>query len=606
MSDTTTTPINAAKKRAMIAGAIVLALGAAQYQFNIIPMKASHESVVPNSFALPTDAGKTAATSTVAPVSMPSTKPCEVHAPVMRFSVWEWNAQMGLFFANGGPVTTCGSLMQQHGVTVRFTRQDDTNKSQTEQVKFAAALAQGADTPADGVQFVTIMGDGAAQYLAAINKLLDKYGHDYRAEVIGAVGYSRGEDGWWGPQTWQSDATAMKGGATAGVLRDGDWNIAQYKLANDGIKNNPDPTTWDPDAMNWFAVDDYLKAAEVFVTGLCEDRPVVRNGKITRDPKHHTCVDGFVTWTPGDVNAAKGRGGVVRLLSTKENVYQMPSVIIGIHKWDANHSKQIESMLAAAFEGGDQVKQFDAALSRAGQASYAIYADQTPAYWVKYYKGVVERDKTQQPVPLGGSTVMNLADNLTLFGLAEGYGGVDASLFKATYEGFGTIVSQQYPALMPTFPKTTEAVNTTFLEALQATMKGASADVQTFDTPAEVSRDTQVAKRDWGIQFDPGQDTFTPSALVTLQNLYNQLVVGGALVIALDGHTDNTSHAVNQDLSERRARAVKAWLQLKAPALFPDNRFVVRGFGDSQPIATNDTPEGRAQNRRVTITLGSK
>lgn len=576
--------------------------------FNWIPAAIHQKSAIPTGVNLQEAQTGDVPAGSVAALPLPTTEPAPQKGSPVRMAVWAWNAQMGLFAANGGPVTTKGSLMEKHGVTLKITRQDDTEKTKAEQIKLAKALHDGETNPSVGVHLTNIMGDGAAAYLASINKVLEPLGPDYRAEIVGAVGYSRGEDGWWGPQTWKDDSAGMKGGATAGVLRDGDWNLAQYKLANDGIKNNPDATTWDPDAMNWFAADDYLKAVEMYVAGYCEDRAVVRDGRTTSEPKHHTCVQGVVTWTPGDVNLAKAKGGLVRLISTKENAYQMASVMIGIHSWNVRNAQKVEDLLAAAFEGADQVRSSDAWLSRAGQASYAIYAEQSPAYWVKYYKGVIERDRTQQPVPLGGSTVMNLADNLALFGLAEGSGGLDGSVFKAAYEGFGDVASQQYPKLMPKFPKATEAVNTTFLTALAQKMPHSQADLETFeDSGAPIAKDNVVASRNWSIQFASGSATFTPAAIQTLNSLYQQLLVGGALQVDIEGHTDNVGNsAANLSLSEARAKAVREWLQAKAPTFFPENRVRVAGFGDAQPIASNDTPDGRARNRRVTVVLGSK
>ena len=67
------------------------------------------------------------------------------------------------------------------------------------------------------------------------------------------------------------------------------------------------------------------------------------------------------------------------------------------------------------------------------------------------------------------------------------------------------------------------------------------------------------------------------------------------------GHTDNTGAAsYNQDLSERRAAAVSSVLIGAGVAANRINSF---GLGESQPIGSNLTPEGRAQNRRVDITM---
>jgi OOP family OmpA-OmpF porin len=67
----------------------------------------------------------------------------------------------------------------------------------------------------------------------------------------------------------------------------------------------------------------------------------------------------------------------------------------------------------------------------------------------------------------------------------------------------------------------------------------------------------------------------------------------------VEGHTDNTgSDAYNQALSVRRANAVLKYL---VDAGVPASRLSAQGFGESQPVADNDTAEGRAQNRRVVL-----
>ena len=71
--------------------------------------------------------------------------------------------------------------------------------------------------------------------------------------------------------------------------------------------------------------------------------------------------------------------------------------------------------------------------------------------------------------------------------------------------------------------------------------------------------------------------------------------------IEVIGHTDNTgSAAFNQDLSQRRASSVANVLRDSG---VPSNRLVTFGRGEEQPIASNLTPEGRAQNRRVEIII---
>ena len=71
------------------------------------------------------------------------------------------------------------------------------------------------------------------------------------------------------------------------------------------------------------------------------------------------------------------------------------------------------------------------------------------------------------------------------------------------------------------------------------------------------------------------------------------------LKLEVQGHTDNVgSDAYNQTLSEARARAVVDWLTKHGTA--PD-RLTAKGYGQTVPVADNNTDEGRAKNRRVEI-----
>ncbi len=105
--------------------------------------------------------------------------------------------------------------------------------------------------------------------------------------------------------------------------------------------------------------------------------------------------------------------------------------------------------------------------------------------------------------------------------------------------------------------------------------------------------------RIYGIHFDPDSAKLRPDsapALASVLGLINNRA-GSGWIIA--GHTDNQGTAErNQPLSEARASAVVAWLTAHGVAA---NQLVPQGFGASQPVADNATPNGRALNRRVEI-----
>lgn len=565
----------------------------------IAPAAKTQESVVPKGAALP-ELGESAGAAAVAPVPPPGTKPVSSGQPEIRMLIWAWNAQMGLMFANGGPQTTEGSLMHKHGVNLRLMRQDDVPQMQNELIKLANELHNGNAQPKSGAHFVAIMGDGAGQFLAAINPQLERLGPEYIAQVIGSAGYSRGEDKFMGPPAWKQNPQAARGGVVAGYLRDGDWNIAMKWLGDNQIPNNPDEKTYDPDALNWVAADSYIDASQKYVSGYSETRPVVKNGKRTGEKKKIT-VEGVVTWTPGDVTVAKGRGGLVSIVSTREYSAQMPNTIIGIKKWMEENRPTVENFLTSTFEGGDQVKNYAAALKRAAEISAVVYNEETPAYWEKYFHGVTEKDKQGLDVELGGSAVNNLADNLYLFGRSPG----SANLFAATYTVFGDIVVQQYPTLVPSYPPVDKILNPSFVDAIgQRTQLVTQADVPKFTASTPVTG--VVGRRAWNITFETGQASFTPSATRDLEALFKDLVIAGSTVVEIHGHTDNVGDSqMNRALSERRAFTVKKWLETKSSTNFPQGRIRVFAHGDTNPLVENATEIGRAKNRRVEIVLGT-
>ena len=85
-----------------------------------------------------------------------------------------------------------------------------------------------------------------------------------------------------------------------------------------------------------------------------------------------------------------------------------------------------------------------------------------------------------------------------------------------------------------------------------------------------------------------------------------ELVVASGTLIEIHGHTDNEGNAdANMKLSEARAFAVKQWMERAAPSSFPEGRVKVVAHGQTEPVASNTTPDGKAKNRRVVIVLGT-
>ncbi|HWB27990.1 MAG TPA: OmpA family protein [Chitinophagaceae bacterium] len=122
-------------------------------------------------------------------------------------------------------------------------------------------------------------------------------------------------------------------------------------------------------------------------------------------------------------------------------------------------------------------------------------------------------------------------------------------------------------------------------------------DPLTVDITYEPARDFTLR----GIQFDVGKATIRPSSVSQLQDLLEYLQWKPDERIEIAGHTDNVGKdADNLVLSQQRAEAVKAWLVKKG---IPANRIVAKGYGATEPIADNDTEEGRQRNRRTEVKI---
>ena len=101
--------------------------------------------------------------------------------------------------------------------------------------------------------------------------------------------------------------------------------------------------------------------------------------------------------------------------------------------------------------------------------------------------------------------------------------------------------------------------------------------------------------------FEVDSDQIKPGFYSTMDKISGVVNKYGKTRLAIAGHTDSTGSAAhNQELSERRADSVEAYLL--ADNLYPA-RLSAAGYGKNRPIASNDTEEGKRQNRRVDITI---
>ena len=103
------------------------------------------------------------------------------------------------------------------------------------------------------------------------------------------------------------------------------------------------------------------------------------------------------------------------------------------------------------------------------------------------------------------------------------------------------------------------------------------------------------------VTFATNSATLSANARDALTAASKTLVQYPDTTLTINGHTDNTgSDAINDPLSRNRAQSVASFLQSQGVA---GSRLTTAGHGSRQPVASNATPEGRAQNRRVEILI---
>ena len=129
-------------------------------------------------------------------------------------------------------------------------------------------------------------------------------------------------------------------------------------------------------------------------------------------------------------------------------------------------------------------------------------------------------------------------------------------------------------------------------EEIQADLEGAK--VERIGEGIKITFDS-------GILYDVNKATLRPEAKANLDKLAVILNKYADTNILIEGHTDATgTDEHNLELSRNRASSVSNYL---AGLAVDPSRFTTMGYGESQPIATNDTDEGRQQNRRVEIAI---
>ena len=136
-------------------------------------------------------------------------------------------------------------------------------------------------------------------------------------------------------------------------------------------------------------------------------------------------------------------------------------------------------------------------------------------------------------------------------------------------------------------------------------------DLTTISTYQEINRDLYLVPIEIGevvrlnnIFFETGKSELKSESFPELDRVVKYMLDNPSMEIEMSGHTDNVgADAANMALSNDRAIAVKTYILSKG---ITENRIAAKGYGETKPVATNDTDEGRQLNRRVEFTVLKK
>ena len=194
-------------------------------------------------------------------------------------------------------------------------------------------------------------------------------------------------------------------------------------------------------------------------------------------------------------------------------------------------------------------------------------------------------------------------DNINFFGLSTDYTGITGQqlytkMARVYKNGYGNNLTNIVPWAEASYPGIVQAITD-----LTGPAHAAEAQIQFDAASAQEKTAAAVAIKPVIINFATGSWGLTAEMKDKIENQLGQLAVEFAgMRVRIEGNTDNVGSAdMNRELSRKRAQSVADFLVKTYN--FDPNRFIIVGNGPDKPVATNNTEEGRAANRRTEFQL---
>jgi len=297
-------------------------------------------------------------------------------------------------------------------------------------------------------------------------------------------------------------------------------------------------------------------------------------------------LDAAVGWSPDDVAARNRVPGAHVLKSTKESSEMLFGIMFASQDLIDKRPDDLKAFLEGWMKAAAELNEDPSARAAAAKIMTAGYSGTTEDYWLETFDNV---------------RFATYGDNVAFFGLNPNYKGVTAEMI---YDE-ACKVYQELGFASPNLPRWRGVSNVSTISAISLTGPEHLAQAPATFTPPTKSMMTQpaVATKIVRISYDFDSAVLRPTEKLKLKNEYGQIVAMNANSrFRIIGHTDNIGDQdYNIRLSRGRARAIVNFL-VETYGLNP-NQFIYDGKGPDQPIAPNDTEEGRALNRRAECSL---
>jgi NitT/TauT family transport system substrate-binding protein len=298
-------------------------------------------------------------------------------------------------------------------------------------------------------------------------------------------------------------------------------------------------------------------------------------------------VDAAVVWSPDDEACLKAVPGSRVLESTRSASNIIADIFMAKRSWVENNKEKVRQLYEGWMKGAAEINSSEANKRKAAK----ILAEN--------FAGFTEDDTYKA---INNVRLTTHGDNVNFFGLNPDYKGVTGnslySRMATEYTDLGYIEESVPNWRLISYPFLVENTNLT-----GPTQAAEGQKEFTEITKEEGKGKEAVATKAVSIRFRTGEFRLDENAKYIIDKEFVDIAKAFANSrIRIEGNTDNTgSRATNVSLSQKRADAVRDYLVKEHN--MPYNRFIVIGNGPDKPIASNNTEEGRAQNRRTDFEL---